>query len=218
MRWIGSLVAEALRIRRMAGCFSTPPMRVQAITKEGCAFCTRRTRWRWNRRQRRRHQRATPHLELGAMTPHQRVPLIMGSVRGVRDVTAIHEGIEPMFTRVTRRCSHGVACFASWIGPRRATHPIISITGTSAPVRRRSRRRSRNIFRREKVAAAYIEGDAFHRYNCAQMRTKTTAEDERGDRTSAGSAPKPVCSRSWRRRFATMVNRHRHHPALCPRR
>jgi fructose-1,6-bisphosphatase I len=25
------------------------------------------------------------------------VPLIMGSVRGVRDVTTIHEGIEPMF-------------------------------------------------------------------------------------------------------------------------
>jgi fructose-1,6-bisphosphatase I len=25
------------------------------------------------------------------------VPLIMGSVRGVRDVAAIHEGIEPMF-------------------------------------------------------------------------------------------------------------------------
>jgi fructose-1,6-bisphosphatase I len=25
------------------------------------------------------------------------VPLIMGSVRSVRDVTTIHEGIEPMF-------------------------------------------------------------------------------------------------------------------------
>ncbi len=36
-------------------------------------------------------------LELGAKTPHQRVPLIMGSLRGVRDVAAIHEGIEPMF-------------------------------------------------------------------------------------------------------------------------
>ena len=30
-------------------------------------------------------------------TPHQRVPLIMGSMRGVRDVTAIHERTEPMF-------------------------------------------------------------------------------------------------------------------------
>ena len=36
-------------------------------------------------------------LELGAKTPHQRVPLIMGSRRGVRDVAVIHEGIEPMF-------------------------------------------------------------------------------------------------------------------------
>ena len=36
-------------------------------------------------------------LELGAQTPHQRVPLIMGSVRGVRDLIAIHEAIEPMF-------------------------------------------------------------------------------------------------------------------------
>jgi len=34
---------------------------------------------------------------LAAKTPHQRVPLIMGSMRGVRDVAAIHEAIEPMF-------------------------------------------------------------------------------------------------------------------------
>ena len=32
-------------------------------------------------------------LELGAKTPHQRVPLIMGSAGAVRDVAAIHEGI-----------------------------------------------------------------------------------------------------------------------------
>ncbi len=30
-------------------------------------------------------------LEVSARTPHQRVPLIMGSMRGVRDVAAIHE-------------------------------------------------------------------------------------------------------------------------------
>jgi fructose-1,6-bisphosphatase I len=36
-------------------------------------------------------------LELGAKTPHQRVPLIMGSARAVRDVTAMHDCIEPMF-------------------------------------------------------------------------------------------------------------------------
>ena len=36
-------------------------------------------------------------LELGAKTPHQRVPLIMGSERGVADVASFHERIEPMF-------------------------------------------------------------------------------------------------------------------------
>jgi len=36
-------------------------------------------------------------VEVAAKTPHQRVPLIMGSVRGVHDVAAIHERIEPMF-------------------------------------------------------------------------------------------------------------------------
>ena len=36
-------------------------------------------------------------LEVAARTLHQRVPLIMGSVLGVRDVAAIHERTEPMF-------------------------------------------------------------------------------------------------------------------------
>ena len=99
MRWIGSLVAESLRILMRGGVFLYPadarsgyregrlrllyeahPM---ALVMEwaGGAASTGRLRI----------------LELGAKTPHQRVPLIMGSVRGVRDVAAIHEGIEPMF-------------------------------------------------------------------------------------------------------------------------
>ena len=36
-------------------------------------------------------------LEISARTPHQRVPLIMGSSNGVADIFAIHEGIEPMY-------------------------------------------------------------------------------------------------------------------------
>jgi fructose-1,6-bisphosphatase I len=36
-------------------------------------------------------------LELSAKSPHQRVPLVMGSARAVGDVVAIHESIEPMF-------------------------------------------------------------------------------------------------------------------------
>lgn len=99
MRWVGSLVAEALRILVRGGVFLYPadarpgyregrlrllyeahPM---ALVMEwaGGAATTGRGRI----------------LELGAKTPHQRVPLIMGSLHGVRDVAARHEGIEPMF-------------------------------------------------------------------------------------------------------------------------
>ena len=99
MRWIGSLVAESLRILMRGGVFLYPadarpgyregrlrllyeahPMALVMEWAGGAASTGRRR-----------------ILELGAKTPHQRVPLIMGSVRGVRDVTAIHEAIEPMF-------------------------------------------------------------------------------------------------------------------------
>jgi fructose-1,6-bisphosphatase I len=99
MRWIGSLVAESLRILVRGGVFLYPadarpgyregrlrllyeahPMALVMEWAGGAASTGRRR-----------------ILELGAKTPHQRVPLIMGSVRGVCDVAAIHEGIEPMF-------------------------------------------------------------------------------------------------------------------------
>jgi len=99
MRWIGSLVAEAYRILMRGGVFLYPadarpgyregrlrllyeahPMALIMEWAGGAATTGRRR-----------------ILELGAKTPHQRVPLIMGSARGVRDVAAIHEGIEPMF-------------------------------------------------------------------------------------------------------------------------
>ena len=99
MRWIGSLVAESLRILVRGGVFLYPadarpgyregrlrllyeahPMALVMEWAGGSATTGRRR-----------------ILELSARTPHQRVPLIMGSIRGVRDVAAIHEGIEPMF-------------------------------------------------------------------------------------------------------------------------
>jgi fructose-1,6-bisphosphatase I len=99
MRWIGSLVEESLRILVRGGVFLYPadaragyregrlrllyeahPMALVMEWAGGAATTGRRR-----------------ILELGAKTPHQRVPLIMGSARGVRDVVASHEGIEPMF-------------------------------------------------------------------------------------------------------------------------
>ena len=99
MRWIGSLVAESLRILVRGGVFLYPadarpgyregrlrllyeahPMALVMEWAGGTATTGRRR-----------------ILELSAKSPHQRVPLIMGSARGVRDVVSIHEGIEPMF-------------------------------------------------------------------------------------------------------------------------
>ena len=99
MRWIGSLVAESLRILVRGGVFLYPadarpgyregrlrliyeahPMALIMEWAGGAATTGRRR-----------------ILELAARTPHQRVPLIMGSMRGVGDVAAIHEGTEPMF-------------------------------------------------------------------------------------------------------------------------
>ncbi len=62
-----------------------------------------------------------------------------------------------------------------------AAHPIISITGSSGAGTTSVKRIFELIFRREKVGAAYIEGDAFHRYNRADMKAKIAEEDAKGN-------------------------------------
>jgi len=49
-------------------------------------------------------------------------------------------------------------------------HPIISITGSSGSGTTSVKKTFDEIFRREKINAAFIEGDAFHRYDRAGMR------------------------------------------------
>ena len=58
-------------------------------------------------------------------------------------------------------------------------HPIISITGSSGAGTTSVKKTFEQIFRREKVVAAYIEGDAFHRYNRFEMRNKMREQAER---------------------------------------
>ena len=60
-------------------------------------------------------------------------------------------------------------------------HPIISITGSSGAGTTSVKKTFEQIFRREKVSAAYIEGDAFHRYNRAEMRARMSEQGERGN-------------------------------------
>ncbi len=51
-----------------------------------------------------------------------------------------------------------------------ARHPIIAITGSSGAGTTTVMRTFQHIFRREKVNAAFVEGDSFHRYDRTEMR------------------------------------------------
>lgn len=63
-----------------------------------------------------------------------------------------------------------------------AKHPIIAITGSSGAGTTSVTRTFEAIFRREKVDAAIIEGDAFHRYDRMAMRTKLAEAETEGNR------------------------------------
>ena len=62
-----------------------------------------------------------------------------------------------------------------------ARHPIISVTGSSGAGTTSVRNVFEQIFRRENINAAYIEGDAFHRYDRVGMRDKMKEEGGKGD-------------------------------------
>ncbi|UFZ07674.1 phosphoribulokinase [Bradyrhizobium ontarionense] len=68
-------------------------------------------------------------------------------------------------------------------------HPIISITGSSGAGTTSVKKTFENIFRRENVKAAYIEGDAFHRYNREEMRGRMVEEAERGNKHFSHFSP-----------------------------
>ncbi len=60
-------------------------------------------------------------------------------------------------------------------------HPIIAITGSSGAGTTSVKRTFEQIFRREEVEPVYIEGDAFHRWNRAEMREKMKEAAAAGD-------------------------------------
>ena len=61
-------------------------------------------------------------------------------------------------------------------------HPIISITGSSGAGTTSVTRTFENIFRREGVTAAVVEGDSFHRFDRMQMKQKLIEAEEGGNR------------------------------------
>ena len=70
-----------------------------------------------------------------------------------------------------------------------ARHPIIAITGSSGAGTTSVMRTFEQIFRREGVKAAFIEGDSFHRYDRAEMKTRMAEELERGNQRFSHFGP-----------------------------
>ena len=60
-------------------------------------------------------------------------------------------------------------------------HPIIAITGSSGAGTSSVTRTFNNIFRREKLHAAVIEGDSMHRYDRIEMRAKAIEAEALGN-------------------------------------
>lgn len=60
-------------------------------------------------------------------------------------------------------------------------HPIIAITGSSGAGTTSVTRTFENIFRREGVTAAVIEGDSFHRYDRKEMKKRAAEAEQAGD-------------------------------------
>ncbi|MEW6464981.1 MAG: phosphoribulokinase [Pseudomonadota bacterium] len=61
-------------------------------------------------------------------------------------------------------------------------HPIIAITGSSGAGTSTVTRTFQNIFRREGLKAAVIEGDSFHRYDRKAMKQRMAEEEAKGNR------------------------------------
>jgi phosphoribulokinase len=70
-----------------------------------------------------------------------------------------------------------------------AQHPIIAITGSSGAGTTSVMRTFEQIFRRETVSAAFVEGDSFHRFDRNQMRVRLAASIAAGDHTLSHFGP-----------------------------
>ena len=60
-------------------------------------------------------------------------------------------------------------------------HPIIAITGSSGAGTTSVTRTFQNIFRREELTAAVIEGDSFHRFDRKEMRLRQAEAEQSGN-------------------------------------
>ena len=68
-------------------------------------------------------------------------------------------------------------------------HPIIAITGSSGAGTSSVTRTFQQIFRREGVDAAIVEGDSFHRYDRKEMRARMAEAERAGNRNFSHFGP-----------------------------
>ena len=68
-------------------------------------------------------------------------------------------------------------------------HPIIAITGSSGAGTTSVTRTFENIFRREGVTAAVIEGDSFHRYDRQEMKRRGAEAEAAGNQNFSHFGP-----------------------------
>jgi phosphoribulokinase len=68
-------------------------------------------------------------------------------------------------------------------------YPIIAITGSSGAGTTSVTRTFEDIFRRENITAAIIEGDSFHRYNREEMKERMIEAEKNGDRNFSHFGP-----------------------------
>ncbi len=61
-------------------------------------------------------------------------------------------------------------------------HPIIAITGSSGAGTTSVTRTFENVFRRERIKAAIVEGDSFHRYDRNEMKRRLAEAEAEGNK------------------------------------
>lgn len=69
------------------------------------------------------------------------------------------------------------------------THPIIAVTGASGAGTTSVMRTFQQVFRREQIEAAYVEGDSFHRYDRVEMKERMARALADGDHTFSHFGP-----------------------------
>ncbi|HEX5459038.1 MAG TPA: phosphoribulokinase [Steroidobacteraceae bacterium] len=70
-----------------------------------------------------------------------------------------------------------------------ARHPIIAVTGSSGAGTTSVSKTFEQIFRRERLKAAFVEGDSFHRYDRAGMKEQLAEAIARGDQRFSHFGP-----------------------------